>query len=110
MRSLFFVRRYFASTTPYYSDIKYTKSHEWVQYFPETKLARVGISNFAQEQLGEIVHVELPAIGKKVAELESTVVIESVKIAADVYTPVAGQVTKVNEAVSKEPTLINTKP
>jgi len=90
MKSLFLVRRYFASILLLYLDIKYTKSHEWVQYFPETKLARVGISNFAQEQLGEIVHVELPAIGKKVAELESTVVIESVKIAADVYTPVAG--------------------
>lgn len=70
--------------------IKFTKSHEWIQYIPAEKKARIGITNYAQEQLGEIVHVEMPSLGKKLIEAQSAVVVESVKIAADVYTPISG--------------------
>lgn len=87
--------------------LKFTKSHEWIQYFPERKTARVGISNYAQQQLGEIIHVELPSVGKQLQALDSATVIESVKIAADVYTPVDGKVVAINEEVSKNPSLIN---
>lgn len=78
---------------------KYTKSHEWIDYFPERKVAQVGISNYAQMQLGEIIHVEFPSVGKALTSGDSAVVIESVKIAADVYTPVAGKVTAINKGV-----------
>jgi glycine cleavage system H protein len=86
---------------------KYTKSHEWIDYFPENKVARVGISNYAQQQLGEIIHVELPAVGKTLSAGDSTVVIESVKIAADVYTPVTGKITALNKEVEKNPSAVN---
>jgi len=86
---------------------KYTKSHEWIEYYPERKVARVGISNYAQQQLGEIIHVEFPSVGKTLNGGDSTVVIESVKIAADVYTPVEGKVTALNKDVSGNPSLVN---
>lgn len=86
---------------------KYTKSHEWIDYFPERQVARVGISNYAQQQLGEIIHVEFPAVGKALQNGDSASVIESVKIAADVYTPVAGKVTALNKDVEGNPSLVN---
>lgn len=91
----------------FYSVRKYTKSHEWIEYIPERKVARVGISNYAQQQLGEIIHVEFPKVGKALNPGESTVVIESVKIAADVYTPVAGTITAHNKDVETNPSLVN---
>jgi glycine cleavage system H protein len=87
--------------------LKFTKSHEWIQFFPETKTARVGISNYAQQQLGEIIHVEFPSVGKQLQAKDSASVIESVKIAADVYTPVTGKVVAINDAVSNNPSLVN---
>jgi len=86
---------------------KYTKSHEWIEYYPERKVARVGISNYAQQQLGEIIHVEFPSVGKSLNGGDSTVVIESVKVAADVYSPVEGKVTALNQEVSGNPSLVN---
>mgnify|MGYP003429658201 FL=1 len=97
MRSLFALRRFFASTSPINSARKYTKSHEWIEYNPQTKVARVGISDYAQQQLGEIIHIEFPSAGKTFKEKDSALVIESVKIAADVYTPVSGKVTGFNK-------------
>lgn len=89
--------------------VRYTKSHEWIEYLPGEKKARVGITHYAQDQLGEIVHVELPSIGKNLNAADSAVVVESVKVAADVYTPISGQVLAINELVSKDPALINSQ-
>ena len=86
---------------------RFTKSHEWVQYFPERKVARVGISDYAQQQLGEIIHIEFPSVGKAVQKGDSTVVVESVKIAADVYTPISGKVQTLNKEVEGNPSLVN---
>ena len=87
------------------SDIRYTKEHEWVRV--EGDLATTGISDHAQEQLGDIVFVELPPIGKKVARSDALAVVESVKAASDVYAPVGGEVVEVNEALNDEPALVN---
>ena len=71
------------------------------------KKIRVGITNFAQSQLGEIVHVQLPTVGKNLKSGDSAMTVESVKMAADIYTPVSGKVTNVNDAVSGNPGTIN---
>ena len=83
----------------------YTEDHEWIRVDGDT--AVVGITNHAQEQLGDLVFVELPEVGRTVEKGEDAVVVESVKAASDVYAPIAGEVTEVNEAVSGDPTLIN---
>jgi glycine cleavage system H protein len=85
--------------------MKYTESHEWI----ETD-GRVGISTHAQKELGEIVHVELPEVGRHVEAGEEIAVIESTKAAADIYTPVSGVVTAVNEDAKNNPALINSDP
>ena len=87
------------------SDIRYTEDHEWVRVEGDT--ATVGISNHAQEQLGDVVFVDLPAIGKKVARKEPLAVVESVKAASDVYAPVGGEVVEVNAALNDDPSLVN---
>ena len=86
--------------------IKYSKDHEWVRM--EGDGARVGISNYAQEQLGEIVFVELPDVGKKLAKGDEAAVIESVKAASEVYAPVSGKVSEVNGDLDAEPAKVNT--
>ena len=83
----------------------YTEDHEWIRVDGDT--AVVGITNHAQEQLGDLVFVELPEVGRTVEKGEDAVVVESVKAASDVYAPIAGEVMEVNEAVSGDPTLIN---
>lgn len=88
--------------------IKYAKTHEWVAN--EGDLITVGISDHAQELLGDIVYVELPEIGRLVELNESIAVIESVKAASDIYAPLAGTVEAVNEALESEPTLVNSEP
>ena len=88
--------------------IKYAKTHEWVAN--EGDLITVGISDHAQELLGDIVYVELPEIGRLVELNESIAVIESVKAASDIYAPLAGTVEAVNEALESEPTLVNSAP
>ena len=86
--------------------IKYSKDHEWVRM--EGDGAQVGISNYAQEQLGEIVFVELPDVGKQLAKGDQTAVIESVKAASEVYAPVSGKVSEVNGDLDAEPAKVNT--
>jgi glycine cleavage system H protein len=89
-------------------DRKFTKTHEWVKI--EGGKALVGISGHAQESLGDITFVELPAIGKKVAKAESCLVIESVKAASDVYAPVSGEIAEVNTSLESAPEQINKDP
>jgi len=87
---------------------RYTKTHEWVAV--DGKTVTVGITDFAQSQLGDVVFLELPSPGRKLAERESFGVVESVKAASDLYSPVAGRVTAVNEKLSAKPELINSDP
>jgi glycine cleavage system H protein len=86
----------------------YTKTHEWA--LPEGDEVVVGITDYAQEQLGDVVYVELPQVGRKVAAQEAVAVVESVKTASDIYAPVAGVVVAVNEALASTPELINQDP
>ena len=86
--------------------VKYSKDHEWVRM--EGDAAVVGISDYAQEQLGEIVFVELPDVGKKLKKGDQAAVIESVKAASEVYTPVPGEVSEVNGKLDATPAKINT--
>lgn len=87
------------------SDMKYTKDHEWVRIEGDT--VTVGISDYAQEQLGDVVYVELPEVGKTVARKEEAAVVESVKAASEVYAPVSGEIVAVNNALDDEPALVN---
>jgi glycine cleavage system H protein len=90
------------------SDLKYAKSHEWVRASGDT--ATVGITDHAQAELTDIVFVELPAVGRKVKAGEACAVVESVKTASDIYSPVSGEITEVNKAVADNPALVNSKP
>ena len=87
---------------------RYTRDHEWVRL--EGDVAVVGISKYAQEQLGDIVYVELPEVGKKLGKGEEAAVVESVKAASEVFAPIAGEVTAVNEALAEEPAKVNDDP
>jgi glycine cleavage system H protein len=86
----------------------FTQDHEWIRVDGGT--ATVGITKYAQEQLGDLVFVELPAAGKSLSKGGAAVVVESVKAASDVYAPVDGAVTEVNAAVSADPQLVNSAP
>jgi len=90
------------------ADLKYTKEHEWVRI--EGDIATFGITDHAQEALGDIVFVELPEVGRTVDAAEAYAVVESVKAVSDVYAPVAGEVIEVNEALEAEPEKVNTEP
>ena len=90
------------------SDIRYTKDHEYVRL--DGDVATIGITDHAQEQLGDIVFVELPAIGKKVEQGTEAAVVESVKAASEVYAPLAGEVIEVNGALEVEPAKVNADP
>jgi len=92
----------------YPNDLRYTKEHEWIK--PEGGEALVGITDFAQHQLGDIIFVELPAVGKELAARQSIGVVESVKSVSDVYAPVAGAVVAVNEALAQTADLLNKDP
>jgi len=87
------------------TETRFTKDHEWVRL--DGGVATVGVTDHAQEALGDVVFVELPKPGREVTEGEACAVVESVKAASDVYAPLAGQVTEVNEAVVDEPALVN---
>ncbi len=87
------------------TDLRYTQDHEWVRL--EEDEAVIGISHYAQEQLGDIVFVELPDIGRSFAQGEEASVVESVKAASEVYAPIGGTVIEVNEALSEDPELVN---
>jgi len=87
---------------------RYTKSHEWLT--ADGKSVTVGITDFAQSQLGDVVFLELPAPGRKLSAGESFGVVESVKAASDLYSPVSGRITAVNEKLAAHPELINSDP
>ena len=87
---------------------KYTEDHEWLKI--DGDMATVGITVHAQDALGDVVFVDLPAVGATFAQKETAGVVESVKAAADVYMPVSGEVTEVNEALRADPSLANTDP
>lgn len=84
---------------------QYTKEHEWIDVAGD--VGTVGISEYAQEQLGDVVFVELPKVGATVAQHGQIAVVESVKAASEIYSPVSGTVAEVNDAVAKEPALVN---
>ena len=88
--------------------IKYTEDHEWIKV--EGDIAIVGITEHAQDALGDVVFVELPEVGKTYAQKDVAGVVESVKAAADVYMPVSGEVVEVNQALADEPSLANSDP
>jgi len=88
--------------------LKYTKDHEWVAV--DGDIATVGITQHAQDALGDVVFVDLPEVGQGYAQGEVAGVVESVKAAADVYMPIAGEVTEVNEALRADPSLANSDP
>jgi glycine cleavage system H protein len=90
------------------SDLKYAKSHEWVRVSGST--GTVGITDHAQAELTDIVFVELPAVGRQVKAGEACAVVESVKTASDIYSPVSGEIVEVNKAVVEEPALVNKEP
>ena len=90
------------------SDLRYAKSHEWVRVSGDT--ATVGITDHAQHELTDVVFVELPAVGRPVKAGEACAVVESVKTASDLYSPVSGQILEMNKAVVDNPALVNTDP
>ena len=87
------------------SQTYFTEDHEWIRV--EGGVATVGITDYAQEQLGDLVFVELPEVGKTLAKGDTAVVVESVKAASDVYAPVDGEIVDVNTALSSNPALVN---
>lgn len=89
-------------------NLKYTNSHEWVRV--EGKQVVVGITDFAQDQLSDLTYVELPTVGDSFSGQEEVAVVESVKAASDVYAPISGTITAVNNALLDRPELINTDP
>ena len=89
--------------------LKYTESHEWVNA-DEDGNAQIGITDHAQEALGDLVFVELPAVGDEVSQGDPVAVVESVKAASDIFTPVSGKITAVNEDLDGDPAIINTDP
>lgn len=90
------------------TDRRYTKTHEWVTV--DGKTATVGITDFAQAQLGDVVFLELPSVGRNVAPQEGFGVIESVKAASDLYSPAEGKIIEVNDKLSAKPELVNSDP
>jgi glycine cleavage system H protein len=89
-------------------DRKFTKTHEWVKL--EGTLATVGLTDYAQDSLGDITFIELPPVGKKIIKGKGCCVIESVKAASDIYAPVSGEVAEVNKALESHPEQINSDP
>ena len=90
------------------STLRFTKDHEWVRI--DGDLAVVGITDYAQSQLGDVVYVELPEIGRRVDQGKEAAVVESVKAASEVYAPVSGEVVEVNEALAADPAKVNADP
>jgi glycine cleavage system H protein len=90
------------------TDIRYTEDHEWVRL--DDDIATIGITDHAQEQLGDVVFVELPEDGREVAEMEACAVVESVKAASDVFSPLAGTVVESNQMIVEDPSLVNGDP
>jgi len=89
-------------------ELKYTEEHEWVKV--EGDIAIVGITDFAQNELSDIVYVELPEVGKNIKKGDVIATVEAVKTVADVYSPVSGEIIEVNEKLKDEPSIINNDP
>lgn len=87
------------------SDLRYTKEHEWIR--AEGDIVTVGITPYAQEQLGDVVYVELPEVGRKVEQGKEMAVVESVKAASEVYAPLTGEVVEINAALTDAPATVN---
>ena len=90
------------------SDIKFSEDHEWIQI--EGDIGTIGITEYAQEQLGDVVFVELPEAGKSLAKGDEAAVVESVKAASELYAPVTGEVTEANDALAEDPATVNSDP
>jgi glycine cleavage system H protein len=90
------------------SEVRYSQDHEWVRL--DGDVAIVGITDYAQSQLGDVVYVELPQIGKRVEQGKEAAVVESVKAASEVYAPVSGEVVAVNDALADDPAKVNADP
>jgi len=90
------------------SELKFTQDHEWIRVEGDT--ATVGITAYAQEQLGDVVFVDLPDVGRTLAKGDEAAVVESVKAAAEVYAPLDGEVVEVNDGLGDEPALVNSAP
>jgi glycine cleavage system H protein len=90
------------------TDLRYAKSHEWVRLAGD--VATVGITDHAQHELTDVVFVELPDVGRKVKAGEACAVVESVKTASDIYSPVSGEILEVNKAAANDPSLVNREP
>jgi len=88
--------------------VRYTETHEWVRV--SGNIARVGISEYAQNQLGEVVYVELPEMGRSIHANDEIAVLESTKAAVDIYCPVSGKVVALNQRVKEDPSLLNSSP
>lgn len=92
------------SNTP--DTLRYAKTHEWAKQLADD-IVEVGISDFAQEALGDVVYVELPTVGDTVSATEECAAVESVKAASDIYAPVSGEIIEINDALNDEPELLN---
>jgi glycine cleavage system H protein len=90
------------------ADLLYSKEHEWIKVDGDT--ATVGITDYAQNSLGDIVYVELPKVGASLAQFSSVGVVESVKAVSDLFTPIGGEVTEVNAELENDPALVNREP
>ena len=92
----------------YPAELRYTREHEWAKV--EGKRARVGITHYAQDQLGDVVFVELPKVGAKVTQMQTFGVVESVKAVSDLFAPLTGTVVEVNQDLTREPERVNRDP
>jgi glycine cleavage system H protein len=90
------------------AELRYTKEHEWAKM--ENDLVRIGITAFAQEQLGDVVFVELPKVGARVTSMQTFGVVESVKAVSDLFAPVSGEVVEINAALARTPEVVNQDP
>jgi len=93
---------------PYPADRKYTKDHEWIRVAGDT--GEIGITDYAQDQLGDVVYVELPEVGRKIAAGESFGSIESVKAVSELFAPMSGEVVEVNDSLKNRPEVVNSDP
>jgi len=93
---------------PYPADRKYTKDHEWIRVAGDT--GEIGITDYAQQQLGDVVYVELPEVGRKIAAGESFGSIESVKAVSELFAPMSGEVVEINDSLKNRPEVVNSDP
>jgi glycine cleavage system H protein len=93
---------------PYPADRKYTKDHEWIRVTGDT--GEIGITDYAQQQLGDVVYLELPEVGRKIAAGESFGSIESVKAVSELFAPMSGEVVEVNDSLKNRPEVVNSDP